>query len=179
MNIIKSFLSIQEAETIKNYIFDNEQRIKDLGPDVYPGTADDSLAGRWTIHNWLREKVVGSILIPKLNKLLPPFHITMWANIFRRGEYIQPHDHGPCTVSGNLYLGGPEGSETCYLKGPITNTVGTLVYFDPRTKHWVNPNKTDIPRVSMAFDAVDFNPGLRTFIPLGTHSIKHGTGLDI
>jgi len=176
--IIDNFISNEEAETLKNYIFDNELRVKALGPDNYQGTPADSLTGRWDKLNWLTEKVVGDILLPKLNKLLPPHHITMWANIFRKGEYIIPHGHGPCSITGNLYLGGPEGSETNYIDGPVTNKVGTMVLFDPEILHWVNPNETNTPRVSMAFDAVDNNPG-RTFIPLGTHSIKHGTGLGI
>ena len=59
-------------------------------------------------------------------------------------------------LSGNLYLDGPEDSKTYYAgEEPVNNKIGTLTIFDPLIDHWVYPNKSDTPRVSMAFDTID------------------------
>ena len=48
----------------------------------------------------------------------------LYANIFRKGEYIKPHDHGNATISGNLFIDGSEDSETCYEEhGAIKNKI--------------------------------------------------------
>ena len=61
-------LSKKECNEIKKYILDNEEMVKSFGPDVYPGTEDNSLTGRWKIFNWLHTEV-GDILVPKLTKI--------------------------------------------------------------------------------------------------------------
>ena len=157
MKIIENFITNKEANTIKNYIFNNEKKIKDMGPDLYPGTENNSLTGRWYLYNWLTSKTCGSILLPKLSKELPNLHIRLWANIFRKGEGIRLHNHGKTIkLSGNLYLDGPEDSKTYYAgKEPVHNKIGMLTIFDPLIDHWVYPNKSDTPRVSMAFDTID------------------------
>jgi len=181
MKIIHNFISNEEATTIKNYIFDKEQTVKDMGPDMYNGTSPDSLTGRFMIYNWLTSETCGSILIPKLSKLFPNLYIRVWSNIFRQGEGISPHHHDNVRhsdvvrTSGNLYLSGPEDSKTHYANsGPVDNKIGTLTIFNSRLFHWVEPNPTVTPRVSMAFDTFEYNPKMyfpndRTFIPLGTH----------
>ena len=171
MKIINNFISNEEATTIKNYIFDNENKVKDMGPDRYHGTNSNSLTGRWYIYNWLTSKTCGSILIPKLSKVLPNLYIRLWANIFRQGEGIRAHHHDVVArTSGNLYLSGPEDSKTHYGESePVDNKIGTLTLFDSRKVHWVEPNPTTTPRISMAFDTIEYYPNDRTFIPLGTH----------
>jgi len=171
MKIIDNFITDEEAKIITNYIFDNEQTVKDMGPDMYNGTSPDSLTGRWQEYNWLSSEVCGSILIPKLSKVLPNLYIRLWANIFRQGEGILAHHHDDVgRTSGNLYLSGPENSKTHYARsGPVNNKIGTLTLFDSRHVHWVEPNPTVTPRISMAFDTMEYYPDDRTFIPLGTH----------
>lgn len=170
MKVIHNFITDEEAKTITNYIIDNEQRVKLLGPDMYKGTSSDSLTGRWIFYNWLKSETCGSILIPKLSKLLPNLYIRLWSNIFRQGEGITPHHHQEVDrTSGNLYLSGPEGSKTHYANSePVDNKIGTLTLFDSRLVHWVEPNPTTTPRISMAFDTIEFYPNHHTFIPLET-----------
>ena len=174
MKIIDNFISNEEATTIKNYILDNENKVKEMGPDLYNNTSPDSLTGRWYLYNWLTSYTCGSILIPKLTKEFPNSYIRLWANTFRKGEGISKHNHGDVSITGNLYLGGPEDDYTYYVnKGPICNKVGTIIYHDATLDHWVDPNQTDTPRVSMAFDTINFIPNKdndfapTTFIPLG------------
>tara|TARA_X000000950_G_C13546405_1_gene509700 strand:+ start:86 stop:649 length:564 start_codon:yes stop_codon:yes gene_type:complete len=176
MKIIDNFISNEEATTIRNYILNNEDKVKDMGPDLYNGTSPNSLTGRWYIYNWLTSDTCGSILIPKLTKELPNSYVRLWANIFRKGEGITEHNHGDVSLTGNLYLGGPEGSATHYVgRGPVRNKIGTIIIHDGQLDHWVELNNSDTPRVSMAFDIIDFIPNEgndfspRTFIPLGTH----------
>ena len=66
MKVIDSFISDEEAQIIGDYIVANEDRVKAMGPDLYQGTSNDSLTGRWQLYNWLSNETVGSILIPKL-----------------------------------------------------------------------------------------------------------------
>ena len=173
---ILNFPCSSDITPLKKYIVDTEEEVKSLGDDLYFGTADNYLTGRWTVHNYLKNKTCADILLPKLAKVLPSFFfITMWANIFRKGEYIKPHDHGTATISGNLFIDGYEDSETIYEEhGAIKNKIGTLVTFPAETTHWVEKNKTDIPRISMAFDTLFFNPAktypeVTEFVPVGNH----------
>ena len=166
MQIVDSFISNDEALIIKDYILKNEQRVKKLGPDNYSGTSADSLTGRFNVYNWLTNDTIGQILTPKLSNLFPKKWIRLWANIFRQDEGIEKHWHGYArNKSGNLFISGPNDSTTCYeIIGPIRNKVGTLVYFDANKAHWVEPNKSETPRISMAFDI--FECRSRMFIQL-------------
>ena len=173
MKIIHNFITENEAEILKNYILENEDAVKAMGPDQYQGTKPDSLTGRWYLYNWLTSRVCNSILRPKLTKEFPNLYIRLWANVFRKGEGIIPHHHDEKPrLSGNLYLGGGGQTATYYKGYPrVENKIGTLTIFDSRIDHWVKPNKTDTPRVSMAFDTSTFermsNWQNSTFIPLG------------
>lgn len=169
MKLIDNFISDKEAQILGDYILANEKRVKSLGPDLYYGTADDSLTGRWQVYNWLTSQTVGSILLPKLTKLFPNLWIRMWANIFRKDEGIAKHIHGPTKdQSGNIFIRGPEDTATHYITGAVKNKVGTLVTFDSDVPHWVEPNSSETPRISMAFDTIKYYPDERTFIALST-----------
>ena len=158
MTDIENFVSETEATLIRDCILRDEAKIKALGPDIYPGTSEDSLSGRWTIYNWLTHETIGPILKPRLTKLFPNKWINMWANVFRYNEGIKAHWHDlEERVSGNLYIAGPEKSTTCYMGiGHVPNKAGCLTYFPSNLVHWVVPNLTDTPRVSMAFDTIEY-----------------------
>ena len=151
---IKNWINEEERKTLVDYIINNEERIKKLGPDVYGSTGKDSLTGRWTVFNFLSDPVVSEILGPKFLSLVGESYVSLWANTFRKGEYIGPHHHGNKNmVSGNLFLDGPKDIGTCFSSGKQENEYGTLVYFPATTVHWVDPNPYDKLRISMAFDA--------------------------
>jgi len=180
MRVIDNFISNEEATTIKNYILENEVRVKNLGPDIYTGTSDDSLTGRYKVYNWLTSKTVGSILKPKLSKLFSNMYIQLWANIFRKGEGIREHRHNKNhgynrIISGNLFIYGPDNSATGYEKiGLQKNKVGTLMTFGVDVVHWVEPNISDTPRISMAFDVHptnEFFDSTYSFVKLTYHLV--------
>ena len=47
----------KEVKLIADYILDNENYIKSLGPSIYPGTAKDALTGRYMIYNFLNSGI--------------------------------------------------------------------------------------------------------------------------
>ena len=82
MKIYDNFISKQEALILKKYIVDTEEEVKSLGDDLYYGTGDNSLTGRWTVHNYLKNKPCADILLPKLAKVLPSFFLLQCGRIY-------------------------------------------------------------------------------------------------
>jgi len=159
-------LNKKECKFIKDYILTNEQRIKDMGPDNYDGTSDNSLTGRFELFNFLLTPC-GSILIPKLRKVFEelgweyPIAIQCWANTFRYDEGITKHQHGDSTHSdvffcSNLFIGGATDIGTDYYLDKewkkYNNKKGELTLFNHTTPHRVSKNPTNDVRVTMAMD---------------------------
>ena len=166
-NILKSkiILSSKECEIIKEYILSNEDRIKQLGPDMYSGTSENSLTGRYKYFNYLYTDEIGSILIPKLDKIFSeigvkyPISVQCWANTFRKNEGISVHKHGPINESflcANLFISGPTKPGTTYYIDnnflDCENHPGEIHIFDSNLYHYVSENKTEEIRISLAFD---------------------------
>ena len=47
------FLSEDECSEISDFVLNNEDKIKSMGPDHYDGTRDNSLTGRFYLFNYL------------------------------------------------------------------------------------------------------------------------------
>jgi len=162
------FLTQEECDTIVNKILSLEDAVKGLGPDIYPGTSNDSLTGRYTVFNYLNVPEINTILEPKLKELFGPCILQCWANILRQGEGIEAHTHfggdDPAymerhTVTGNIFLYGDPTTGTYYNfpeLGPLhvkyDNKVGELSLFTPTLFHGVSKNTTGDMRISMAID---------------------------
>jgi len=162
------FLTQEECDTIVHEILSLEDAVKRLGPDIYPGTSEDSLTGRYKYFNYLNVPKINTILEPKLKKLLGPCVLQCWANILRQGEGIDEHTHfgGVGTayaerhgLTGNIFLYGDPTIGTYYNfpeLGPIRvkydNKVGELSLFTPTLVHGVPKNTTGDMRISMAID---------------------------
>jgi len=170
----EKILSDDEIKIIKDYILKNENNIKQLGPDNYPGTSKDSLTGRHAFFNYLHTEHIGEeILLPKLKKIIkqlnykPPIIIQCWANIFRNGEGISIHRHGNMRqnfISGNLFISGNTLPGTTYYKGDFKNSTpvdienkpGHLNLFPSINMHGVKENPTTETRISMAVDIIPY-----------------------
>lgn len=152
----------KECKIIKNYILENEDRVKSLGPDNYAGTKPNSLTGRYNVFNYLYVDEIGSILIPKLEKIFAklnlkrPISVQCWANTFRKGEGISVHKHGPNNksfVCANLFIDGPTKPGTTYYINnkfiDYENIPGEIHVFGSNLYHYVTDNKTDEVRVSL------------------------------
>ena len=162
------FLTQTECDTIVNKILSLEDAVKRLGPDIYSGTSNDSLTGRYKYFNYLNVPEINTILEPKLKKLLGPCIVQCWANIFRQGEGIGGHihfiDHDHAYIerhglTGNIFLYGDPTTGTYYnfpklspLSVKYDNKVGELSLFTPTLFHGVPKNTTGDMRISMAID---------------------------
>jgi hypothetical protein len=162
------FLTQEECDTIVNKILSLEDAVKRLGPDIYGGTSEDSLTGRYKYFNFLNVPEINTILEPKLKELFGPCILQCWANILRQGEGIEAHTHfineDPVyierhTVTGNIFLYGDPNTGTYYnfpelspLSVKYDNKVGELSLFTPTLFHGVSKNTTGDMRISMAFD---------------------------
>jgi len=155
------FLTQEECDTIVNKILSLEDTVKKLGPDIYPGTSEDSLTGRYNVFNYLNVPEINTILEPKLKKLLGPCVLQCWANILRPGEGIEGHTHfgGVGTAyaerhgaTGNIFLYGDPTTGTYYEGVKHDNKVGELSFFPSDMLHGVPKNTTGDMRISMAID---------------------------
>lgn len=167
---INNWVNEEERKTLVDFILSNDKKNKKLGPDQFlstsqPGELKSStymlkdLTNKWKEFNFLSEPIVHKILAPKFLSLVGESSITLWANIFRKGEYIAPHHHhkeNKYTVSGNIFLSGPKDIGICFACGKREIEHGTLLYFPATTIHWVDENPYDEVRISMGFD-VHFN----------------------
>jgi uncharacterized protein (TIGR02466 family) len=98
-----------------------------------------------------------------------------WANKYSKGGFAKMHNHSPYFISGCFYVDKVSDEQgNIYFQNPneallstlpqnddfklSQNTVelstisGDLILFPSWLKHGVLPNKTDIPRYSIAFD---------------------------
>jgi hypothetical protein len=162
------FLTQEECDTIVNKILSLEDAVKRLGPDIYSGTSEDSLTGRYKYFNYLNVPEINTILEPKLKEMFGPCVLLCWANILRQGEGIDEHRHfGGVSenvierhgATGNIFLYGDPTTGTYYnfpeldpLSVQYDNKVGELSLFTPTLVHGVRKNTTGDMRISMAID---------------------------
>jgi hypothetical protein len=160
-----NFLTKKECKIIKNFILENEEKIKSLGPDEYDLTENNSLTGRFKIYNFMYD-LPGEIIIPKFKKLFKikninlPVSIQSWANTFRKNEGIKKHKHSDDLnnkfICANLFIYGNENIGTNYILNNkdinYKNNLGEIMFFDSNLEHYVNKNTENNVRITMAFD---------------------------
>lgn len=124
------------------------------------------------LHNEIRLVCVSAF--EQMGLQNPPFELESWVNVNDRGGFNFQHSHYGM-ISGVFYLRVPEGSgnivfrdprpgvEASYLKGPGINSfqdfpikpqAGMLLLFPSWLHHRVEPHENDIPRISIAFNAL-------------------------
>jgi len=161
--IYKTIFNKKEVKDISNFILDNEERIKKLGPSMYNN--GDSLTGRFYIYNFFNSDI-GHLLKKKIlpfleeNNINKPASIQCWANVFRKGENIPRHIHGDEDGLkfhvANIFFKGDEKIGTTYILNKdekvIENRSGEIVLFNSHIPHYVRKNNSSRPRISMALD---------------------------
>lgn len=106
----------------------------------------------------------------------PAFFLEAWVNSLGRGGYHPVHRHAGCLLSGVFYLQAPQGSaplvfrdprpgaQNAPFKGPHANghndiqlapSTGLAVLFPNWLDHSVEPHDSDVPRISISFNALD------------------------
>lgn len=104
----------------------------------------------------------------------------LWYNVNRKNNFNYPHTHGGSTFSGIYYLSVPKNSGKLIFNNPdatiknltfygkpmkIYNEFNStqfniipkeklLVLFPSHIEHYVEPNKNDDPRISIAFNII-------------------------
>ena len=159
------FLTEDECSVISDFILNNEDKIKNMGPDNYGGTRDNSLTGRFYLFNYLNVPEINLILKPKLQNLFndlnleSEIYVQCWANTYRKGDYIIPHCHGGPSedyLCANIFLRGFVEPGTTYHTDTgivdLKNTVGEIVLFDSLTVHGVKAYQHDDIRITLAMD---------------------------
>ena len=151
-----------QARQLSKFVLATEEYVKNLGPDLYPGTSSNSLTGRFFDYNYLND-LPGTILLPILKPLFGPCVVLCWANTLRKGEGIKEHDHGvprgpipSRSTSAHIFLSGTRtGTFFRENDGSFTkheNVPGRLTYFPSHLRHYVPANPRKSIRVSLAMD---------------------------
>jgi hypothetical protein len=161
MDYIKKYniLTPDECKKLIEIILSVENDIKKIGPDLYSGTSDDSLTGRFHCFNFLNIESVNSILAPKIKAIFGPCTIQCWTNVFRNNEGIETHSHKIGTkpypefyASANIFLCGDPTIGTYYNDIKHESIPGQLTVFPVNMPHGVPKNSTNDVRISMAMD---------------------------
>lgn len=108
------------------------------------------------------------------------FELQSWINLHDRGGFNFPHVHDGCLLSGAYYLQAPPGAGSFvfrdprpgvvhgYVRGAVPNghsdikivpEAGQLVVFPCWLEHFVEPHGSDVPRIALAFNAVQARGG--------------------
>ena len=89
-----------------------------------------------------------------------------WANINHKGDSNRPHNHGIMGLSGVLFVTEAPGlvlynpARECLLElnlhssHIINGKSGEIVVFPSTILHWVEPSKSDDPRITVAFNII-------------------------
>jgi hypothetical protein len=165
LDFISTFNLLDESECnfVQKFILEQEPKIKQLGPDIYPGTSSDSLTGRFRYYNLLDFDQIEDIFIPKLKKVFEqlnwklPVTVQCWANVFRKNESIERHHHGPGYYSSHLFISGDESLGTTYIINGehcnVPNIPGSLCIFSSELEHYSIPNiHENRERITIAMD---------------------------
>jgi hypothetical protein len=90
------------------------------------------------------------------------YHLSdIWYNYYKRNQYQEPHIHegnGGLTAVHYLIFDSKKHSKTCFnnLEAPEVKE-GDILFFPDNLKHFVPENKTDSPRLTVAFTITKIN----------------------
>ena len=105
-----------------------------------------------------------------------PFELQSWINMHDRGGFNFLHMHDGTLLSGCFYLQVPEGSGNLVFRDPrpgvlhsfskgsganackdvqLRPEAGLLVLFPHWLEHYVEPHDSDVPRIVIAFNALE------------------------
>jgi hypothetical protein len=174
--LFKDNINIDDVNSLKDKILDKEEYIQNL-PLIhgYEGTVENSITVKHDVYNlvdfgWPEvDLIINKVkqftnLIIKDNECA---YIKMWANIYRKGEYIIKHTHVPSSqkslykslLSGHCFLYSSHPTNTTFYFGPneeeidIANIPGEIDIFSSFVPHEFKPWDGEL-RVGLAFDIV-------------------------
>ena len=170
-----------DLDKLKDLILEKEVEIKekfvsDLN-DGKTGLGTDSLTARFKYFNVLKwnsseckklHESIREIHTKYYDTLvggdIPPLKIRCWANVLRKGEFIDKHSHShhPHTYLSGHFCVSATNTSTNYIP-PYTdwgddiivkNNPGELTLFPTWLPHYTTKTEVDEPRITIAFDIV-------------------------
>ncbi len=122
--------------------------------------------------NWLREQVNGT-MIEYLRATGIDFPVNWqihgWANVNRRGDYHDPHNHPHCYLSGTYYLKVPTKRPGSRQRSDVRPNA--ITFYDPRTGFNMQSIRDD-PYVEPEFTVLP-EPGLLMMWPASLMHFVH------
>lgn len=122
--------------------------------------------------NWLRQQVNGAI-IEYLQATGIDFPVNWqihgWANVNRRGDYHDPHNHPHCYLSGTYYLKVPTKRSGGRQRSDVRPNA--ITFYDPRTGFNMQSIRND-PYVEPEYTTLP-EPGLLMMWPAGLMHFVH------
>lgn len=176
--MFKDNIGEDNANSLKDKILDKEQYILNLPMNIgYEGVARHSITNKHNSYNLIDfDFPEVNILLEKLKQMVQPInfdnsdlYVKMWANIYRKGEYITKHSHmelknneetrflSAGTFSGHCFLYSDIPTSTTFYFGPqqvetdVPNVAGEIDVFSSLTFHEFKPYEGEL-RIGLAFD---------------------------
>ena len=159
-----------DAQILRNALLECEEIILGFGKSHF-GYPEDQILGKLNYYNlFLGVGEFKDHALPYLKEFISDFlqlkcgdkvMMTSWGNVMHEGHLVKRHNHtdkpSEHTVSGNLFLGSDNPTETIYYledgEVGIPNKMGEFILFPPNIEHEVPKYEGNI-RVSCAFDAI-------------------------
>ena len=164
------------CDSLHAKILNIEEELLNLGPSNYIKVPENTITAKHQYYNllaynWEELEIIKTKIVETSKHILggDVFLVKMWANIFRKDDYIHKHIHHAepiieteefkkgifNTFCGHLFVGNDIDSETIYYFNdssvPYKNNKGDMHFFSCVVPHEVPPYKGNI-RVSIAFD---------------------------
>ena len=171
MNSIKKYqIPEYDAQILRNALLECEEIILGFGKSAH-GYPENQMLGKLNYYNlFLGIGEFKDHALPYLKEFISDFlqlkcgdkvMMTSWGNVMHGGHLVKRHNHtdkpSEHTVSGNLFLGSDNPTETIYYledgEVGIPNKMGEFVRFPPNIEHEVPKYEGNV-RVSCAFDAI-------------------------
>tara|TARA_B100000287_G_scaffold147206_1_gene138913 strand:+ start:777 stop:1367 length:591 start_codon:yes stop_codon:yes gene_type:complete len=171
VNSIKKYqIPEYDAQILRNALLECEEIILGFGKSHH-GYPEDQMVGKMNYYNlFLGVGEFKDHALPYLKEFISDFlqlkcgdkvMMTSWGNVMHGGHLVKRHNHtdkpSEHTVSGNLFLGSDNPTETIYYledgEVGIPNKMGEFVLFPPNIEHEVPKYEGNV-RVSCAFDAI-------------------------
>ena len=178
MNSIKKYqIPEYDVQILRNALLECEEIILGFGKSKF-GYPEDQMLGKLNYYNlFLGIGEFKDHALPYLKEFISDFlqlesgdevMMKSWGNVMHGGHLVQRHNHtdkpSKYTVSGNLFLGSDNPTETIYYledgEVGIPNKVGEFVLFPPNIEHEVPKYEGNV-RISCAFDAICSNKETR------------------
>jgi len=173
--LFKDNIGIDNANSLKDKILDKEQFILNIPSDIgYKGVVSHSITNKHSAYNLIDfgwPEV--DIITDKIKQMVEPInfdkenvYVKMWANIYRKGEYINRHSHMLLNreslmfrgiFSGHCFLYSDIPTSTIFYYGPYQvetnepNTAGEVDIFSSLVPHEFKAYQGEL-RVGVAFD---------------------------